>query len=205
MKSAGENVMPRGAAEAGRLCKIEFLAMNNPVRRFLQKNVEFRFFRDALRAHAINPTGGVIMDAGCGSGYGTRLIVDEYRPSRVIAFDIMPEQIELAKRRDIGVDFFVGDMTKIDLPDNSCDAAFVFGVFHHVPGWRRAVREVVRTIKPGGVLVVEEPPYRFTFRELEEALRASGLTMLAAKGFFMRTIRGYLWRKGGAGRGTSEK
>jgi ubiquinone/menaquinone biosynthesis C-methylase UbiE len=204
MKSTGENIMPRGAADTGRLGRIEFLAMNNPVRRLLQKHVEFRFFRDALRSHSIDLTGGVIIDAGCGSGYGTRLIVGEYKPSRVIAFDIMPEQIELAQKRGIGVDFFVGDMTKIDTPDNSCDAAFVFGVFHHVPDWRRAVVEVARTIKPGGVLVVEEPPYRFTFRELEEALRASGLTMLAAKGFFMRTIRGYLWRKGGTGHDRAE-
>ena len=35
----------------------------------------------------------------------------------------------------------------------------------------------------------------FTWRELEEGLRAAGLTMLASKRLFLRVLRAYLWRK----------
>jgi ubiquinone/menaquinone biosynthesis C-methylase UbiE len=195
MESVSGNKMRGAGAEAGRLGIIEFLAMNNPARRFLQRRVEFALFNEFLRTHSIDLNGGVIMDAGCGSGYSTELIVKEYAPSRIIAFDLMPEQIRLARKRGLGIDFFVGDMTDIDVPDGTCDAVFIFGVLHHVPNWKDAVAEVVRTLKPGGVLLVEEPPYGFTLAQLEKGLRAAGLTMLESRGLLLRTLRTYLWRK----------
>ncbi len=190
---------------AGRLGRMEFLAMNNPVRRFVHRYVEFRYFRDVLRTHSIGLTGAVIMDAGCGSGYGTKLIVDEYAPARMVAFDLMPEQIELAKRRGLGVDFFVGDMTDVDLPDESCGAVFIFGVLHHVPDWRRAAAEVVRTLAPGGVLLVEEPPLGLTWAGLEETLKALGLTVLDSKNLFFGVLRAFVCQKpNGAPRGAAK-
>jgi ubiquinone/menaquinone biosynthesis C-methylase UbiE len=199
MKRDRINDMPRVAGETGRLGMVEFLAMNNPVRRFLHRHVEFRYFRESLGIHSINLAGKIVMDAGCGSGYGTKLIVDEFRPSRVIAFDLMPEQIALARKRGLGVDFFVGDMTEINVPDGTCDAVFIFGVLHHVKEWRGAVKEVIRILKPGGVILVEEPPYGFTWRELEGEFRTSGLTLLASRKFFLRFLCAYVWRKQGAG------
>jgi SAM-dependent methyltransferase len=195
MKGDKKRDMPDAAAQKGRLGKIEFLAMNNPVRRFFQRRVEFALFKEFLGSHSIDLAGKVIMDAGCGSGYGTELISDEYAPSRLIAFDLMPEQIALAHKKKPGIDFFVGDMTDIDLPDGTCDAVFIFGVLHHIPNWKDAAGEVVRTLKPGGVLLIEEPPYGFTLAQLEEGLRAAGLTMLASKRLLFRALRAYLWRK----------
>ena len=199
-----EDVLQGHAAETGRLYYLEFLAMNNPIRRFFQKHVEFKIFREHLRTHHIDLTGRVVMDAGCGSGYTTELIIGEFKPSRVIAFDLMPEQIKLARKRGLGIDFFVGDMADIDVPDGTCDAVFIFGVLHHIKNWRVAVKEVIRTLKPGGVLLIEEPLYGFTWGELEEGLRASGLTMLASRKLFLGYIRSYLFRKPGTARNTSK-
>jgi hypothetical protein len=64
----------RMSVEQMRLGRIEFLAMNNPLKRWLQKHVEFRVFRRHLEKHHIDLTGKAILDAGCGSGYGTELI-----------------------------------------------------------------------------------------------------------------------------------
>ncbi len=60
-KESAENEM--------RLGKTEFYAMNNPVRRFIQKYWEFRVFINFLKKQKINLSGKVIIDAGCGSGY----------------------------------------------------------------------------------------------------------------------------------------
>lgn len=102
----------------------------------------------------------VILDAGCGCGYSTELIIKEFQPEEIFAFDIAPNQIELTKQRKLSVNLFVGSMTDIKIPSEKFDAIFIFGVLHHVPEWRRALKEVNRMLKPGGVLLVEEPNKR---------------------------------------------
>lgn len=102
--------------ELMRLGKLEFAAMNNPIRRLVQKHLEFKTFCNFLESHDIDLTNTIIMDAGCGSGYSTELIINKFKPAGVIAFDLMPEQIALAKRRHLSVDFTIGDVTKLQHP-----------------------------------------------------------------------------------------
>jgi SAM-dependent methyltransferase len=40
--------------------------------------------------------------------------------------------------------------------DATYDAVFDFGIIHHVPAWRTALREVARALKPGGRFYAEE-------------------------------------------------
>ena len=139
-----------------KLSRIEFIAMNNPIRRWIQKIIEFRLFNRFLEKHNINLDGGVILDAGCGSGYSTKLIAARYSPKELVAFDLMPEQIELAKKRCKQSKFFIGDVTKINLSPNKYDAVFVFGILHHVPERKKALKEIYRVLKPEGILLIEE-------------------------------------------------
>jgi 2-polyprenyl-3-methyl-5-hydroxy-6-metoxy-1,4-benzoquinol methylase len=76
-----------------RLGRTEFLAMNNPVRQWLQKHVEFTVFRKHLERRGIASHGKAILDAGCGSGYSSELILEAFKPSRLVAFGLMPEQM----------------------------------------------------------------------------------------------------------------
>jgi len=36
------------------------------------------------------------------------------------------------------------------------DAVFVFGILHHIPTWKDAIKELYRTLKPEAVLLVED-------------------------------------------------
>jgi ubiquinone/menaquinone biosynthesis C-methylase UbiE len=178
--------------ESMRLGKPEFFAMNNPLRRWWQKHREFPIFLAMLERRGIDLSGAVVMDAGCGSGYSTTLIVDRFCPSRVIAFDLMPEQVMLAKKRGLGVDFHVGDATRMDAESASCDAVFIFGVLHHIPAWREALSETSRVLKPGGVMLLEEPHYRFDWPELDVGIREAGMEILERQAWVLGYFRSYL-------------
>jgi ubiquinone/menaquinone biosynthesis C-methylase UbiE len=178
-----------------RLGRLEFLAMNNPLRRWIQKHIEFKIFKKHLEKWCVELEGGIIMDAGCGSGYSTELIVNEYRPSQVIAFDYMPEQIRLARKRRLKVDFCVGDLRRIESESGMCDAVFIFGVLHHIPQWRKALSEVARVLKQGGVLLVDEPLYQFTWEELEYGIKSVGMDIIEVSNLFFQYFHAYLCRK----------
>src|SRR2546427_10453726 len=49
----------------------------------------------------------------------------------------------------------LGDATALPFPEGAFGAAVASHVFHLVPGWREGVAELVRVVRPGGVVLVE--------------------------------------------------
>jgi ubiquinone/menaquinone biosynthesis C-methylase UbiE len=143
------------------LSSIEFKAMNNPIKELIDKYHDFRIYRKVLARNGIDLDGKMVLEAGCGSGYNLKLLLKTWQPKKVYAFDYMPEQVELAEKRGLQAHIFVGDITAIDLPSDKFDMVIVIGVFHHVPEWRKALREVHRVLKTGGVLLTMELHKRF--------------------------------------------
>ena len=193
--SEEELITQRNLSDSMRLGSMEFKAMNNSIRRFVQKRFEFRYFRNMLKSQDISLNEKVIIDAGCGSGYSTQLIQEKFSPTRLLAFDFMPEQIELAKKRNLNIDFFVGDIRHINESSNSIDGVFIFGVIHHISDWQNALKEVNRVLKPNGVLLIEEPHFRFEFEELESEIENMGFEILEKKKFLFGYFRSYLAMK----------
>jgi ubiquinone/menaquinone biosynthesis C-methylase UbiE len=175
----------------------EFIAMNNIFRRLSQKYIEFRIFKNMLKKRKVDLKGKSIIDAGCGSGYSTELILNEFHPTQLFAFDYMAEQIYLAKKRKIKVDFKVGNMTKIESEDAQYDAIFVFGVIHHIPEWKRALSEALRVLNNRGVLLIFEPKaeFRFTWHNLESCFKQIGFNILEIKTFLFSFFHFYLCQK----------
>ncbi len=83
--------------------------------------------------------------------------MDEFNPSELIAFDIMPEQIAIAQKRYNNIKFNIGDLTQIKIPNSTADAVFIFGILHHIPEWRKALRNISGFLKQSGVFLVDEP------------------------------------------------
>lgn len=135
----------------------EFSYVNCAARDFCQKYYEFRSFKQYLMKNRIDLTNKAILDVGCGSGYSSALIMDEFRPAELFAFDALPEEIELARHRGITAKVFVGNVLDIMLPSKKFDAVFAFDILHHVPEWRRALKEINRVLKNGGSLLLHEP------------------------------------------------
>lgn len=171
-----------------KLNTVEKALMNNPVRAAIQRHYEVPLL---VRLGGTVP-GGHVLEVGCGRGIGTKLILDRFLAADVSAFDLDPDMIASARRRlapDIPqrVSLSVGDVTAIDAPDAAYDAVFDFGIIHHVPDWRSAVREIRRVLKPNGRFYFEEVTrhalqrwsYR-TFLEHPEHDRFSGDEFIAA-------------------------
>ena len=137
------------------------------------------------------------MDAGCGSGYSTKLILEKFHPLRLDAFDLMPEQIKIARNRRLAADFHVGDVTRIEARDSSVDSVFIFGILHHIPAWKQALKELARVIKPHGVLLLEEPHFvhLFDWPDLTAGIEQSGFFVLEQKPWLMGYFHSYLCRK----------
>jgi len=199
---------------SSRLNTVEFLAMNNPVRRALQRRFEMPAFEGLLKKAKIDLKEKRILDAGCGSGYGVELIQQTFHPSRLVGFDLMPEQVERAKARKVpGAELKVGDITKIEAENGSFDAVFVFGILHHVPAWREALKEIARVLAPGGVLLDEEihgtavraqdtvlrtshpKEAAFDWPTFRKAMRQAGLSILHERRLVGEAARSFLARK----------
>jgi ubiquinone/menaquinone biosynthesis C-methylase UbiE len=197
-----------------RLNDVELAAMQTRTRRFFQRRWELRAFVAMLDRARVDLRGKRILDAGCGSGYGTELLQQRFSPCRLVGFDVMPEQIERARAREVrGAELRVGDITRIEEKDASFDAVFVFGILHHVPEWRLALRELARVLRPSGVLLVEElqrsfvdfsdrflgtehpEGARFDWPTFRAGLRDAGFDVLEERRLALDFARSFLARK----------
>jgi ubiquinone/menaquinone biosynthesis C-methylase UbiE/uncharacterized membrane protein YbhN (UPF0104 family) len=110
---------------------------------------------DALARHGLGRKG---LDVGCGQGaYVARM---RERGFDVAGIDESAQQVRLAAR-NVGSDLIVtrGSVLKIPAPDASYDFVYVINVLHHlssVEEQHRALAEIFRVTRPGGLLFVHE-------------------------------------------------
>jgi len=97
----------------------------------------------------------VVLDAGCGSGRVTKLLVERVPDGRVIGVDGSESMI--AKAREVlgpDVDLRVLSLTDIDL-DQEVDVVFSNAVFHWIPDLDLLFSRLHRALKFGGRLVAQ--------------------------------------------------
>lgn len=135
---------------------IEYWAMNNPLRSFVQRHYE------APRLWRISSgNADSVLEIGCGQGTGARIIYDLFSPRRYVGIDLDPRMIRRARRRAGALPnatFIEGDVSRLDLPDASFDLVVDFGIIHHVPNWKDALAEVHRTLRNHGEFLFEDLP-----------------------------------------------
>lgn len=93
---------------------------------------------------------GCVLEVGCGPGELAARIRDELGAD-VVAVDISPRMVELARRRDL--DARVGDVQELPFAAGTFDCAVAAWMLYHVPDPDRALGELARVLGPGGRLV----------------------------------------------------
>jgi len=94
-------------------------------------------------------------DIGCGSGRWAAVVADKV--GHLACIDASPQALDVARRNLMGasnVDFHVADVGSLPFADAELDFAYSLGVLHHVPDTGRAIAEIVRCLKPGGIFLV---------------------------------------------------
>jgi SAM-dependent methyltransferase len=102
--------------------------------------------------------GKKVLDAACGTGYGSDLMIKE-GAREVIGIDISEEAIQHARRMYSGKGrrFLVMDASRLKLPAGSFDAAVSFETIEHLKRWREFPAGLAKALKKGGMLILSTP------------------------------------------------
>lgn len=107
--------------------------------------------------HTIPLKGKSVLDIASGTGYGSNLIADS--ASQVYGIDISKEAVDYATlhyKKD-NISFLQGDCRAIPLSDHCVDIAVSFETIEHTIYQEEFFSEIVRVLKPDGVLVMSSP------------------------------------------------
>ena len=113
--------------------------------------------RDAAIAKAALKEGAVVADIGTGTGFVAAGLAPH--AAKVYGFDASSEMLEVARKNLAGfsnVELRQSPGDSLPLPDTSLDGIFANMYLHHAPDPLKAITEMVRTLKPGGVLCVTD-------------------------------------------------
>ncbi|HEX2233079.1 MAG TPA: methyltransferase domain-containing protein [Thermoleophilaceae bacterium] len=96
-----------------------------------------------------------VLDAGCGSGRVTALLVERLPRGRVIGVDSSEDMAEHA-REALGdrARILTADLTELEL-DEQVDAVFSNAVFHWIADQERLFQRLFAVLNPGGRLVAQ--------------------------------------------------
>lgn len=97
-----------------------------------------------------------LLDVGCGVANAHKKLVG--RVGKLAGIDVSSASIEVALRRNPGIQYEVFDGTVLPFAVRSFDAAFAINVFHHVPVAQRLalVSDIRRVLRPGGLFAIFE-------------------------------------------------
>jgi ubiquinone/menaquinone biosynthesis C-methylase UbiE len=108
--------------------------------------------------------GMTLLDCGCGSGSITVGLAKVVEPAQVAGIDISEAEIERARKRAAeanisNIRFETGDLYQLTFADDSFDALFSHNVLEHIPEPSKALQEMHRVLKPGGIIGVRDIDY----------------------------------------------
>jgi len=164
--------------------------LDNPLRRLLFSP------RRLLDAVGIRE-GMKVLEIGPGPGHLTVEAAPRLGKGKLYCLDIEPRMIARAKDKLIrnrlsNVHLIVGNATSLPFAQESFDLAYMIYVSGEIPNRERALRELARVLRPGGMLSISEVLIDFDYSLKSTILalgRQAGFEPFEEKGnFFAYTI-----------------
>jgi ubiquinone/menaquinone biosynthesis C-methylase UbiE len=102
-----------------------------------------------------------LLDVGCGPGTITADLARRVPGGSVVGVDVPPDLMATAQRERGGgnLRFEVGDVYSLRFESNSFDVVYAHQVLQHLGDPVAALREMLRVLKPGGLVAVRDSDY----------------------------------------------
>jgi len=136
-------------------------------------NMQQRFFSEDIREKAFSVAGvkkgKIAADIGAGSGFISEGLIG--KGLKVIAVDQSEAMLAEMRKKFSGaegIEYRLGEAEKLPIPDEAVDYVFANMYIHHVESLPKAIKEMVRILKPGGELVItdmDEHEFKFLKEE----------------------------------------
>ena len=133
-----------------------------------------RRYLDLIEKYIKKTPGLKVLEIGCGSSIDSHLIAEE-TAADLYGVDISEEALRVA--REVSLEFTrkvnlnIGDALKLQFESNTFDLVFSQGLLEHFDKPLEALREQVRILRPGGILIVNVPQ-RYTVYTVRKHLLA---------------------------------
>lgn len=113
-----------------------------------------------------------VLDAGCGTGENLRLLRDTLHPEYLGGFDISPLALEASRQKVPDADVYHSDFCAPDLHADSLDVILSCDVLCTLEpeSARRGLAQLARHLRPGGLLLMNLPAYRWLASEHDLAV-----------------------------------
>jgi len=149
-------------------------------------------FNELLEGHSLK--GAKVLEIGCGLGYFSERA---YKlGAKVTGVDVGKNLLKISKKRVPKGIFILGSASQLPFSKESFDFVLCTEVIEHVENQRKAIEEMFRVIKKGGMLVITSPN-RF-FKPLFDFLSKIGVRPYHGneKWYYPTTLKGILSKKG---------
>ena len=140
-------------------CGTHFIQRFTDEHDFFSKYREFRYRTEwhiPAFASFAQAKGKRVLEIGCGNGADGVMFTSH--GAHYTGVDLTPQAVDATRRHFAaeGLDgqFRLEDAERLSFADDSFDIVYSYGVLHHTPAPQRAVHEVYRVLKPGGVALV---------------------------------------------------
>jgi len=104
------------------------------------------------------PPGTTVLDVGCGIGGSSRILARDYGFT-VTGITLSPQQVRRAQELtspEVSAHFQIDDALALSFPDASFDAVWSVEAGLHMPDKAQFARELMRVLKPGGILLIAD-------------------------------------------------
>lgn len=103
-----------------------------------------------------------VLESGMGTGIHAKWLLEMHKTKGIkfIGCDLSPEMIKEAHQRLLNfpeITLFVAPGESLPISNAYVDKAYISGSLHHFADRRKGIEELVRVVRPGGIIAISEP------------------------------------------------